>query len=133
MVAFIEEIFIEAQLKACDAFHSHKPTPMIVGHAKNLFSNEIIPGTEEIVEDGLCGFAWINIKPARGPLVKFLKSKGIGRNGDYGGYTISSYESTPGTGFSQSMEKNQAGCKAFVKVILKYFPDMNIYVGTRID
>lgn len=38
-----------------------------------------------------CGFAWINIKPARGPFVKYLKDNGIGSRGGYdgtGGYGI---------------------------------------------
>jgi len=36
-------------------------------------------GRSYIVPDGLCGFAWLEIRPARGPLVTFLKKNGIGR------------------------------------------------------
>lgn len=128
----ISEIFSEACTAAVKAFHDAKPTPVIFGQAKGLFGNEMVPGTEELVEDGVCGFAWINIKPARGEFVKFLKSKNIGRKGVYGGYTISAYDiGIPGS--SQSMERKEAGCKAFVAVIKKYFPDMRIWVESRMD
>lgn len=35
-----------------------------------------------------CGFAWIIIKPARGPLVKYLKENGIGDKAYEGGWMI---------------------------------------------
>ena len=35
------------------------------------------------VADGMCGFAWINIKPARGKFVKFLKDNNIGRKDSF--------------------------------------------------
>lgn len=129
----IDEVFSEAQTAALSHFHQCTPVPVIFGQAKDLFSSEIIPGTEEYVSDGVCGFAWVNIKPARGPLVKYLKSKGIGRPGTYGGYSLSSYNCIPGSGSSQSMQRKEAGCRAFVEVVKKYFPDMKIWVETRID
>ena len=128
----ISEIFSEASNAAVAAFHAATPRPVIFGQAKSLFSNEMVPGTEEYVADGVCGFAWINIKPARGDFVKFLKSRKIGDKGTYGGYTVSAYSvGIPGS--SQSMERKEAGCKAFVAVIKKYFPDMRIWVESRMD
>lgn len=132
-MTLIEQAFREAQQAALNAFYECKPTPMIVGQAVSLFSNEIVPGTREVVEDGVCGFAWVTIKPARGPFVKWLKQNKIGRSGTYGGWTISSYDTTPGTGSSQSMQRKEAGCKAFVNVIKAYFPDMKIWMESRID
>ena len=43
---------------------------------------------EYYVPDGICGFAWVNIKPARGKLVTYLKKQGIGHKSYYGGYDI---------------------------------------------
>ena len=63
-----------------------------------------------------CGFAWLNIKPARGDFVKYLKSKNIGRKDDYyGGYTISSYECCAFNG--QNMDVKEAGVRAFNAVL----------------
>lgn len=132
MSTVIADIFNKARIAATIAFRDCKPNPVIFGQAKDLFSNEMVPGTEELVMDGLCGFAWINIKPARGEFVKFLKRNNIGHPGVYGGWTISAYNvGIPGS--SQSMERKEAGCKAFVAVIKEYFPDMRIWVESRLD
>lgn len=127
------DIFSEAQIAALSAFHEHTPQPVVFGQAQDLFSNKIIAGTEELVTDGVCGFAWVNIKPARGPLVKWLKTKRIGRPGVYGGYTLSSSECIPGTGYSQSMERKEEGCRAFVNKIREVFPEIKIWVESRMD
>jgi hypothetical protein len=59
-----------------------------------------------------CGFAWIKIKPARGPVVKFLKDHGIGHLDDYaGGYVIYN----PSGNATQSLYAKAEGAKAFMK------------------
>lgn len=128
-----QDIFNEAQQAAEKAFDECKPIPMVIGQAKDLFSNEIVPGTEEFVADGVCGFAWVNIKPARGPFVKFLKQNNLGRNGVYGGWTISMYDISRRAGYSQSMQRKEAACRAFVQVIKNYAPDMSIWMESRMD
>ena len=35
-----------------------------------------------------CGFSWVSIKPARGPLVKTLKEMGLGFTSEFGGFTV---------------------------------------------
>src|SRR5690606_11417507 len=96
-----DQIIKDARQAALEAFHNAKPVPMIVGQAIG-FTNQIVPGTEEFVVDGVCGFAWVRIKPARGPLIKYLKDNGIGEKAWNGGWTISSYEIEREIGFSQS-------------------------------
>jgi len=128
-----DQVFKEACEAAEKAFDECKPIPMIVGQAANLFSNEIVPGTEEFVEDGVCGFAWVNVKPARGPLIKYCKENNIGRNGVYGGWSISSYDISRRVGHSQSMQRKESACRAFVNVIKSYEPNMKIWVETRLD
>lgn len=56
-----QKIVDEAHAAGVAALNACKPTPMVVGQAKGLFSNEIVPGTEEVVEGGPCGFAWVHI------------------------------------------------------------------------
>ncbi len=61
-----------------------------------------------------CGFAWVNIKPARGPVVKALKEMGIGRTDSYcGGYTVWN----PSGNFCQNVDAKLAGARAFAKVL----------------
>ena len=81
----------EAWSAANKAAFSHKPTPMIVGTPGA--NGEIDPkkGNVYYVGSGVCGFAWVEIHPARGSFVNYLKSKEIGRKSDYyGGWHISS-------------------------------------------
>lgn len=125
------QILKEAQEAAVAAFHAAKPVPMVVGQAESLFSNRIVPGTEEFVADGVCGFAWTVIRPARGPFVKFLKEQDIGSKNYEGGWYVSSYDLAPGTGHSQSMQRKEAAVRAAVAVLNKH--GINCYTYSRMD
>lgn len=128
---FERELFVAAQKAARKAFDECKPIPMIVGEARGLFGNEIVPGTEEFVSDGVCGFAWVRIKPARGSFVAFLKSKKIGRSDDYlGGYTIWSNFVVPGD-YTQSMQRKSAACDAFANMLCD--AGINAWSESRMD
>lgn len=80
-----------------------------------------------------CGFAWVNIKPARGALVSALKANNIGSTGVYGGYQVSSnamFKVEPKLG--QSMELKEIAARAYADKLhdLGY---TGISVGTRDD
>src|SRR3990172_12033858 len=65
------------------------PTPMTVGSSKSLFGNDIDYSKPTYhVSEGVCGFAWVTITPARGKMVQYLKSINEGGKGYYGGYQI---------------------------------------------
>ena len=83
-------IYTEAHLAGMAAGNGCTPTPMVVGQPTTPLGNDIDYSKETYyVSDGVCGFAWINIKPARGKFVKYLKDNDIGRKDSYyGGYTI---------------------------------------------
>lgn len=75
-----------------------------------------------------CGFAWVNIKPARGPFVNFLKEMKVGRTDDYyGGYTIWN----PSDNSTQWMDAKEVGARAFAAVLKRY--GINCTVDTRMD
>ena len=75
-----------------------------------------------------CGFAWVNIKPARGKLVEMLKAKCIGYTDSYyGGYSISN----PSHNATQWMDAKIAGAYAFAAVLKKH--GINCTVNQRID
>lgn len=96
----------------------------IVGDAIGL-SDEIDFSKKTYVLEGLCGFAWINISPARGAFVTYLKSINAGHKGYYGGYEIWVRE------FGQSVDRKSAFAGAFAEVLRKY--GINASAGSRLD
>lgn len=75
-----------------------------------------------------CGFAHVNIKPARGPLIKYLKENNIGHSDSYyGGYSISN----PSNNHTQWMDAKYAGAIAFAKVLKEH--GYNCTAHERID
>ena len=108
-----QEIYSEAHSAGMAAGHGCTPTPMVVGTPTTPLGNDIDYSKDTYyVADGLCGFAWINIKPARGKFVKFLKDNDIGRKDSYyGGYTIWV------SAFGQSVTRKENYARAFAKVL----------------
>ncbi len=96
----------------------------IVGDAIGL-SNEIDYSKKTYVLEGLCGFAWVNVSPARGAFVNYLKSIDAGHKGYYGGYEIWIRE------FGQSVDRKSAFAGAFAKVLNSY--GINASAGSRLD
>jgi len=78
------------------------PTPMrVVGM-----------GADYVVNDGACGFAWVNVKPGTSKFARYLKTKGIARRDTYyGGVTIWVSQ------FNQSYEKKMSYARAFANVL----------------
>jgi len=108
-----QEIYSEAHSAGLAAGHGCTPTPMVVGQPTTPLGNDIDYEKDTYyVADGVCGFAWVNIKPARGKFVKFLKDNDIGRKDCYyGGYTVWVSE------FGQSMSRKENYARAFTSVL----------------
>ena len=106
-------IYSEAHSKGIAAGKACSPTPMIVGQPTTPLGDDIDYSKDTwLVNDGVCGFAWINIKPARGGFVKFLKDNKIGRKDSYyGGWTIWVSQ------FGQSVTRKENYARAFAKVL----------------
>ena len=119
------EIYSEAAKLAKEAAKKHIPTPMMVYNA-DIFGNRLSPNS--YVSEGACGFAWVRIKPARGPFIKYLKENKIGGLSGYGGWTIWMGEFTS----SQSIERKIEAAKAFVKV-LKENGIERVWFESRLD
>jgi len=64
---------------------------------------------------GLCGAAWIVLRPARGAFVNYLKSQGIGERGVYGGWEIS--VDGPQGYRGQNSDVKEAAVRAFARVL----------------
>lgn len=81
----------------------------------------------EVVNDGVCGFAWVNIKPGNSGFAKFLKNNGYARKDDYyGGVTVWV------SGYNQSMQKKQAYASAFARSLMDAGFD-RVYSMSRMD
>lgn len=114
----VKDLFDDACKEAAIAGTKLRPTPMSVISVG--LDNKPLPGaTPSIVMDGLCGFAWVTIRPARGAFVNYLKARGIGNKGYYGGYQISTYEIEKETGvnFGQSYERKMEAAEAFAQML----------------
>jgi hypothetical protein len=118
-------IYVEAYEAGLNAGKDADTPKFIVGDAIGL-SDEIDFSKQTYILDGLCGFAWVNISPARGAFVNYLKSRGIGSKGYYGGgYHIWVRE------FGQSVDRKSAFAQAFADVLGKY--GISAYAESRLD
>ena len=117
-------IYREAYEAGLNAGKDADTPKFIVGDAIGL-SDEIDFSKKTYILDGLCGFAWVNISPARGAFVNYLKSRGVGSKGYYGGYEIWVRE------FGQSVDRKTAFARAFADVLAKY--GINASIGSRLD
>ncbi len=74
-----------------------------------------------------CGFAWVIIKPARGPFIKYLKEQHVGQAAYGGGWSIWNPSGHP----TQWMDAKMAGAEAFAKVLRE--KGINAIADQRMD
>ena len=122
----VMELFDRAHHAGLRAGHESTPTPMVVGTPTETFGSEIdYSKPTYFVEGGVCGFAGVVIKPARGKFVSYLKSIGMGYKHYYGGYYV------PVREFGQSLARKEAYAEAYAKVLSE--EGMSCYVDSRMD
>ena len=97
----------------------------VVGSPTTALGSDIDFSKKTYILDGLCGFAWVNISPARGAFVTYLKSIDAGHKGYYGGYEIWVRE------FGQSVDRKYAFAQAFAEVLGRY--GIEASAGSRLD
>lgn len=120
------KIYQEACAAGIAAGNACKPIPMAVGTPTTFLGSQLdLSKPVEIVEGGVCGFAWITIKPARGKFVSWCKENKLGSTSSMGGFTIWVSE------FGQSMARKEEYARAFAKVLNNY--GVNAYADSRID
>jgi hypothetical protein len=126
------DILVEASESAEQAVKACRPTPIIVGSPSTPLGNDVDPTQQTwFVEGGVCGFAWVVIRPARGTIVAELKKRKIGGAHYGGGYSFSSWQLAPSIRQDQSYERAVAAARGAVEVLKKY--GVNAYVDARID
>jgi len=103
-----------------------KPTPMIVRQHKDMFDDNSEVEKEYFVPSGVCGFAWVNIKPGNSKFANWLKKEGLARRDSYyGGVTIWVSE------YGQSLELKEVYAYAFANVLSEN--GIKAYAGSRMD
>ena len=121
-----ESIYREAMTAGILAGNAHNPTPMVVQqHASPLNDNSPVVQQWQ-VSGGVCGFAWVNIRPATCQFARWLKKTGkVTRKSYYGGYDLWCSE------FGQSMERKEKWAGAVAKVLNDH--GIKAYSMSRMD
>ena len=122
-----QQIFDEAMEAGRQAAAKITPTPMIVGSPSTPFGNDIdLTKKVYYVPSGVCGFAWISVKPGNSSFARWLKAKNLGRTDSYaGGVSIWISE------YNQSMELKMAHAGAMANILTKY--GIKAYPNSRMD
>ena len=118
------KIWAEAYAAGLKAGDECRPTPMGLGVAKGIFSNEIIPGTLSIVPEGVCGFAWVKIKGTTA-FARWAKKNGLTIPHYGGGLDLWCRD------FGQSMQRKEAWAAAVAKVLESY--GIEAFADSRMD
>jgi len=123
------DIFDTANRLGFEANQKFSPQPMIVGESKNLFSDEIDYNKPTyFVEDGVCGFASVIIKPANNRFAKWLVQTGKAYKSDMGGIYIWIHQ------YNQSMQRKEIHADAMAVYFKNMFPELKqCYVQSRMD
>lgn len=123
----------EADAAGIEAVKNATIVPMIVGQETALFSGKLDYSKPTYhVEDGVCGFAWVNVYPANKGNTKLGKEErrvleAHGFRKDVYGKAYMLWISA----FDQSMQKKEAYAAAFAKVLRAH--GISAYSQSRMD
>jgi len=115
---------------ALEAGKNAIPTPMVVGTPtpETMWEpqGKLDPNQPQYyVEDGVCGFAWVKVRPGTSSFARWLKKQGHGYSAYRGGIDVSISD------FGQSMQRKEAAAKAMAKVWAD--AGINCYAQSRMD
>lgn len=128
--AHFDELWKRAKLAGLYAGEQAKPNPMVVGQAKDLTSDEIDPTKPVYYEsEGMCGFAWVNVRPGTSRFARWLKAKDYARRDTYyGGVTIWISE------HGQSVARKEAHARAMAETLGELADDgIMVLAMSRLD
>lgn len=121
-----QKLYDDARNAGLEAVEKLQVVPMVVNqHARVMDDNSPIT-KQYFVPDGVCGFAWVRIKPANCGFAQWLVAKGLAKKSEYyGGVAMTIFE------FNQSYQKKDAYAHAFASVL--YAAGLKAYGDSRID
>lgn len=102
-------IWSEACRAGLNAGNTAKPKPMVVQQV-DLITGEVLK-TYDPIPDGVCGFAYVVVKPANSKMARWLKSQNLGHKAYQGGWEVSIRE------YGQSWERKRAHARAMASVL----------------
>ena len=120
------ELFAQADAAGKRAADACVPVPMTVIERANPFDDtSAIVREYAPVNDGVCGFAWVTVRPGTSSFARYLTRAHGARKDYYGGtaYWVSAY--------NQSMERKYAYARAFADVLSA--SGINAYPNSRMD
>ena len=121
-----ERLYNDAMAAGRVAAAKTVPTPMAVQNARGLTDGFDWNRPYEVVSDGVCGFAWVKVRPATSAFAKWLKKTGKVRNLAYtGGYDIWISD------YNQSMQRKEAHAEAMAEVLRN--AGIKAYAQSRMD
>ena len=127
-----QRIYDEAHAAGMAAAKKCVPTPMIVSeHANPWDDNSPVVKQYAPIMGGVCGFAWVNVRPGTCSFARWASKRDLGyADSYYGGYTIYVH-GTDFPGFEQSMEIKEAYAGAFAAFLRDH--GINASARSRMD
>lgn len=123
-----QELWNTALVMGAQAAQNVYVSPMVVVQHENPLDDNSKVVYAETVDDGVCGFAWVNIKPANSAFAKWLVANGHARKDSYyGGVTVWISD------YNQSMTRKYAHAAAFANVIKESGMKLRVYAESRMD
>jgi hypothetical protein len=108
--ATFENYWRDANLEAHMAVQHLEVRPMSVTDGTRVYH----------VADGVCGFAYITVRPATSAFARWLKAKGFGHKAYHGGWEVSVPQ------YGQCMQRKEL----HASVVAEYFTARGIAVGS---
>jgi hypothetical protein len=122
-----EAIYQKAEQAGLEAGKNAVPTPMVVQQHQKMFDDRSPVVKSYHVSEGVCGFAWVKVRPGTHAFARWLRKQGLGDSDSYaGGTTI--WISAHG----QSYERKRAHAVAMAKV-LNQIDGLEAYAQSRLD
>lgn len=120
-----EAIYNEAHKAGNDAAMTKVPTPMVVAEHANPLDDNSPVRQAWLVNDGVCGFASVIVRPGTCAFARWLTKEKGARKSYYGGTELWI------SAFGQSMERKEAYAGAFAAVLNKH--GIKAYSTSRMD
>lgn len=121
--AVFAEAFTAAKAAAKAAGDGHTPTPMVVQEHENPLNDASPVVNEWHVEGGVCGFAWVKIRPGNSSVARYAVAR-EGFSRAYGGGVDLWIH-----GYGQSMERKEAYADAYAQTLRNRLIAAGIAVG----
>jgi hypothetical protein len=111
------------------AYQLAQPTPMAVYETAGLSDAPKPGGRSWYVSEGVCGFAWVVIKPATSSFAKYLARNEIGYKAYDGGWVLPMHYFI--AGMSQSLERAEQAAYAVAQELRNN--NINCFATSRMD